>query len=193
MGRMPWATYLWPGLPQLWKRGTWTALCVAVGAALALNVAVAGSLVWSELFPPAMRRISLVAVALFWAGSAVYSLIWDRADWPPRCAAPTDDAYPSALGHYLKGNWFEAERLLDQMLKQNARDLDAGLLLATLWRHTGRIEEAIAQLDRLQLFEGNQKWELEIARERQLLAAARKDGTADDQSASDKMTATSAA
>jgi hypothetical protein len=43
-------------------------------------------------------------------------------------------------------------------------------MLATLLRHTGRLEEAVEHLDRLQRMEGSEKWGLEIQRERELLA-----------------------
>jgi hypothetical protein len=50
-------------------------------------------------------------------------------------------------------------------------------MLATLLRHTKRYREAGASLDRLERFEGSEKWELEIRRERDLLDAARKEAS----------------
>ena len=73
----------------------------------------------------------------------------------------------------MKGNWFEAERSLAELLDHNPRDLDARMMLATLLRHTHRWDEAQRQLDWLQKTEGSQKWELEMWRERQWLAEAR--------------------
>jgi len=40
-----------------------------------------------------------------------------------------------------------------------------------LYRHTGRLEEAASQLDRLERMDEAAKWGLEISRERQWLAA----------------------
>ncbi len=44
-------------------------------------------------------------------------------------------------------------------------------MLASLLRRAGRVAEAMAELEALELSEAGQKWSLETARERQLLAA----------------------
>ena len=43
-------------------------------------------------------------------------------------------------------------------------------MLATVLRHTGRFDEAAKQLDQLVCFDGAEKWELEIQKERELLS-----------------------
>jgi len=73
------------------------------------------------------------------------------------------------LDRYLQADWFESERALRRLLEENPRDLDAGLMLATLLRRTGRPGEAERELDRIERFDGSEKWELEIRRERELL------------------------
>ncbi len=173
MGRTPWATYLWPGLPQLWRQGSWSALALAVGAAVLVNVALAGSLVWSELLPPATRNAAWGAVLVVWVGSAVVARAARQRDAARQHARAASDAYLEALDHYLKGNWFEAECLLRELLRRNPRDLEAGLTLATLLRHTGRLEESLEELNRLERFDGWERWAMEIGRERALASAAR--------------------
>lgn len=174
MGRMPRATYLWPGLPQIWKRGAWSALALAVGFALLVNAALVVSFLWSELLPHGARTILWVVVGLIWSGSAVTACFRNSQERTIRAEQDRiiNDPYPEALDHYLKGNWFEAECVLGELLRRNPRDLEAGLLLATLLRHTGRFDEAAGQLERLGRFEGCEKWELEIGRERRLLDEA---------------------
>jgi hypothetical protein len=172
MGRTPWAAYLWPGLPQLWRRGSWSALVVAVGAAGLMNLALASSFVWSELLPERVRIGAWLAVAVLWAGSAAFSQWAQRRKTAQQDAARTDDAYLEATGQYLKGNWFEAECHLRELLRRDARDIEAGLMLATLLRHTGRLGEAARQLDRLQRLDGWERWAMEIGRERAYLASA---------------------
>ena len=172
MGRTPWAAYLWPGLPQLWLRGSWSALAVAVGAAGLVNLALASSLVWSELLPELVRIGAWVAVAALWAGSAAFSRWAQRRTTTRQETSRTDDAYLEATEHYLKGNWFEAECHLRELLRRDARDLEAGLMLATLLRHTARLGEAAQQLDRLQRLDGWERWAMEIGRERAYLEAA---------------------
>lgn len=168
MGRMPWATYLWPGLPQICRFGSWPGLGLAIGFAVLLNLALAGTILWDGLFAPGARKLIWAAVALTWFGSAVAAFM--RKD-----AAASDaeaDPYPQALEQYLRGNWFEAEQILARLLDRNPRDLEARLMLATLLRHTGRHQEAARQLDCLERCEGSGKWALEIARQRRFLAEA---------------------
>jgi len=178
MRRMRWALYLWPGLPQLWTRGTWSALGVAVSAGAALDVALLGTFVWTELLPQGVRNALWIALGIAWLAAAVFAVVWDRRHATGGSPELEKDKFSEATEHYLQGNWFEAERALGNLLRQNARDLEARLMLATLYRHRGRLDEAAGQLDLLRRFAGAEKWEPEISREQQLLAEARQSETA---------------
>jgi hypothetical protein len=160
-------------LPQLWKRGEWPALGLAIGFAVLVNLALAATIVWNELLAPDVRRIVWGAVAMVWAGSAIASCFGGRRDSEREPDEAVPGTYCEATEHYLKGNWFEAERILVGLLRDDPHDLDAHLMLATLLRHTSRFEEASKQLNRLQRLEGCEKWALEIGREREWLRAAR--------------------
>ena len=173
MRRKPWAIYLWPGLPQLWERGSWGALAAAVAAAALLNLAVLGAFGWSEVVAATWLRAAWLVLVAVWVGSVILSLAGTRRRESHGQADPADNAFEKALEHYLKGDWFQAERLLGERLSSSADDLETRLMMATLLRHTGRPEEAAAQLDLLELFEGAGKWEWEIRRERELLAQAK--------------------
>jgi thioredoxin-like negative regulator of GroEL len=147
---------------------------VAVGAAVLLNLALLGTFGWSELLAPELCKGLWVLLGVVWVGSAILSLGWTRRQ---RIRPSTDahgDTFSQAVEHYLKGDWFQAQRVLGDLLRSDASDVDARLMLATLLRHTGRLQEAAAELDLLRRFEGAVKWELEIERERELLAEAAK-------------------
>jgi len=73
------------------------------------------------------------------------------------------------MEYYLQGQWFEAEKSLVQLLRQNPRDVEARLMIATLFRRTRRWDEALRQLDQLERLEASQAWALEIQRERALI------------------------
>lgn len=173
MGRTPWPMYLWPGLPQIAREGSWAALAMAIGFAALVNLALMATLLWSELFTPEVRNSVWMAVLTIWGGSAVVSYRWDRRYAARRDAGPAEDAFTEARDHYLKGNWFESEHVLHGLLGENPRDLDAGLMLAALLRRAGRPDEAQRELDRLKRLDGSEKWEPEINRELELLHEAR--------------------
>lgn len=174
VGRRLWLAYLWPGLPRLWARGSWSALAVAVGFAALVNLALLSSLVWSELLAPSVRTACWTAVALVWGISAVFCYGWDRRGQAAGArSGVAQGRFDEAMGHYLQGNWFEAERVLVGLLRQDPRDTEARLMIATLLRHTGRSDEAARQLDQLERLEDARRWEWEIGRERAFLAEAR--------------------
>jgi hypothetical protein len=173
MRKMRWTTCLWPGLPQLWTHGSWSGLALALAAALVLDGLLLVSFGWSELVTPTVRNSLWAAFGVFW----MVTVSWSARECRRRTAAatpdPRSDPFPEALDLYLKGDYYQAEHLLEELLRRNLRDVDARLMLATLMRHTGRHDEAAAQLDTLAQFEGAGKWELEIERERELLKEAK--------------------
>ncbi len=174
MGRMPLATCLWPGLPQLWRTGERYGLALACGFALLLNVGLLASLAWSELFTREMRIGVWVAVAVVWCVSAVLGcrFIWRRSA-DDRLAIEQDE-FGEAQDHYLKGDWFQTQRILGDLLRRNPRDLEARLMLATMLRHTGQLNDAAGQLDQIALLEHSRRWVLEINHEKHLLADAQR-------------------
>ncbi len=87
-------------------------------------------------------------------------------------AAARDDLFRRGLGEYLRGAWFEAESLFNQLVASDPRDVDARLMLITLLRHTGRSADSQRRLDELVRLEKAEKWREEIERERQLLKAS---------------------
>ena len=190
MFKMPWMMYLWPGLPQIWKRGTWIGLAMAVGFAVLVNLSLMTSLIWSELTGSGMRIVSWALVGLIWLASAVASYGWNRNDAvrrqdpdpKPGQEAPLADG----LQYYLQKNWFEAERVFRRLLRRNSRDTDARLMLVGLLRHTERFEEATIQLQRLTRIEGSEKWDLEIQQEQRMLNLAKSKKEESDETISDE-------
>jgi hypothetical protein len=147
-------------------------LGLALAAAGLLDMILVVTFGWSELFSPGVRNALWVALGMVWLGGLVF--------FPGAAASPSrgKDSFPEAIDHYLQGNWFQAERVLSARLRQDAGDLDARLMLATLLRRTGRWEEAQREVDVLERCEGAWKWGPEIHRERQLLTEARNAGQA---------------
>ena len=178
--RMPWAVCLWPGLPSLWMRGAWSGLALAVAFAALLNILLVATLVWVEWIDPGLRLAGWTALGAFWFIALVTGhLHWDFRGmvgrrWArlrdPRLGLPaaytegktSEDLFREAQSQYLQGNWLRVESLLCHLIGGDPRDVDARLMLATLYRHTGRQQEAAGQLQRLELMEDARKWQEEI-------------------------------
>jgi hypothetical protein len=174
MRRMPWTICLWPGLPQIWSYGSWPGLAVALGAAAVLDVLLVVSFGWSELIGRDLRSALWSGFAAAWIVAAGWSL-WQCRRQVAMCGCETaEDGFARAADYYLKGDGYQAEQILEGLLRRDVRDVDARLMLATLLRHAGRLDEATRQLDVLSRFEGAGKWEVEIQNERDLLAEANK-------------------
>ncbi|MDZ4817875.1 MAG: tetratricopeptide repeat protein [Planctomycetota bacterium] len=169
MRLLSWLTILWPGLPQLWLRGSWSDFVVAGGFAALLNVSIVASWGYTEILPPAFRLIAWPGLLLFWGGFLLMNI---RA-MPSLLGLPDteilDALFTTAQTEYLNGNWFEAEVALNRVLELNPNDIDAHLLLASLLRKIGHVEEAKQTLRHLATITGCGKWQLEIAREWQML------------------------
>lgn len=186
----------WPGLAQLWLRGSYPALIWAIGFSLVLNLALVSTFLWPALLGSVFPAIVWPIIFLVWLVSIWASLsMVEQLAAPPKMSSeqerndfspenegiincdnePELDTVPShtlfnrAQREYLKGHWTEAESLLKQRLNQAERDIEARLLLATLYRHIDKLEFASSQLDQMEKLDDSVHWKFEINRERQLI------------------------
>jgi len=156
-------------------------LTLAVGFTALVNVLAAATLVWTEWLDSNVRWAAYGTLAVVW----LLSWIESRADWRrllaelsageagvPDAAETADRWFREAQALYLAGDWVSAEQTLLKLLKQDARDAEARLMLATLWRHEGWLDATAEELDRLELLETAAPWKDEIAWERERIAAA---------------------
>ena len=173
MRRMPWTIYLWPGLPQICFYGSWSGVGLAIAAAAALDVLLLVSFGWTELIGPNLRITFGIALVVGWIVGAVWSSQQCRRQKVAGSLQPAEDSFGQAIDCYLKGDAYQAEQVLEGLLRRNIRDVEARLMLATLLRRARRLDEATQQLDTLVKCEAAGKWELEIQEERDLLAEAR--------------------
>ena len=167
MDGMPRVMNCWPGLPQLWLRGSWAGLALAVGFAVLANVVILATFVWTDLLGTRMFVGGWAALILIWGASWVITKQWAKiqASAAEGVAQLSDRLYLEAQEEYLQGNWCEAERALNLLLANDVKDTDARMMLATLKRHTNRFVEAREELDVLSRFEAAAKWEHEIRME----------------------------
>ncbi|NDC63104.1 MAG: tetratricopeptide repeat protein, partial [Planctomycetia bacterium] len=171
-------TLLWPGMPWLWLRGSLAGLVLALAFGLAIDVAVLTTWVWTELVDV---RISLA----LWASTAAVWLIATGSAlsaFPPPLRTGRDEAtdalFVKARDAYLARDWLAAETRLRTLLELSPTDGEAQLLLGTLLRRVGRLEEARRALQTLSRSDSGASWSTTIAREIARIATAA--GAADE-------------
>jgi hypothetical protein len=165
---------LWPGLPELWYRGRWSALFPAICFAIVINFLVVARFIYPEWLVPALSKLAC------WVGLAVWAVLIVRAVGRlpgllhPRSISEQPDRYGEAREQYLRGELGQTEALLAGCLEVDHRDSPALLMLAGVYRQTGRWEAAentLRTLDRLETADG---WWLERAAELKKLERAKK-------------------
>lgn len=194
MQRANWLTCCWPGMSRLWLKGHWAGLFTALLFAGLLNLAIASKFIWPELLPPPLAWSMWPGVAGFWIFGLVQS--WrqmpqlvvippasrstagkpggrEQPEEDPEAEIFDDDLFTAAQQEYLKQNWYEAETLLRKILLDCETDIHARLMLAALYRHTGRVKEADKEVSRAARSDGSEEWEFEITEQRELIAKVR--------------------
>lgn len=169
-----WLSTLWPGLPALW-RGDGSGFAPALAFTLLLNAALLSTFIWTDIVATGVRCGAWGVVAFVVLASGWTTRRAARRPQPGDFASE-GDLFPDAMCEYLKGNWVETECLLERVLAARSSDLEARLLLATVWRRTRRLEEARTELQALCQLDGSVKWISEIRRELQYLDAASAEG-----------------
>ncbi|MEN1681629.1 MAG: hypothetical protein AAGJ46_18765 [Planctomycetota bacterium] len=208
--RMPWAAYLWPGLPHLWNAGSWAGLTLAVGFCVLLNVTILSTLVWPEWLPQRVRLACGLTTLGLWLLALVETrgeLIRQAARARGEATEPSADAEaspetehdarvneadaaetPSPLGQwfreaqhaYLAGDWVAAGRTLRRLLRTDRDDIEGLLLIASVWRMTDRQGRAARLLTRLARREDAEPWSEEIERELAILRSESQQQSAND-------------
>lgn len=83
----------------------------------------------------------------------------------------TSEVFIQAQQEYVRGNWFDAEALLLEIVHQHPRDAESLLLLVGVLRHTRRWQPALRRLEQLELLDNASPWRFEIQQERTLIAS----------------------
>lgn len=167
-------TLLWPGMPWLWLRGSLAGLVLALAFAVALDVAIVATWIWSELFALEISLGLWVATAAVWLVATVSAI----SAFPPRIPSARDAAadtlFVAARDAYLARDWLAAETKLRSLLVVSPTDGEAQLLLATLLRRVGRLKESREALEKLSRSDSGAPWRSAIAREFDHVTAAAK-------------------
>lgn len=176
--RSPFWLCLWPGLARLWVLGDAVSLIVAIGFGVLLQVALAVTFLWPELWgagisPAWSAGVTWVFVLWFWVTGLRSGQTFRRQQGAQQQVGPdetVDQLFVDAQTSYLKGHWIEAETAIEDLLARRPEDMEARLLLAGIFRRTKRFDLAQQELEQIQDLPGMGRWRFEIGRELELLS-----------------------
>lgn len=138
--------------------------------------------IWPELLTSQAKWVGGAALAGLWLAALVETRgelkrqaerrkaeAENRADPLELQQAEIEQQHDSQLAAaqrlYLAGDWVGTERTLLPLTKTNKQDIEAHLLLATVWRRQGREKEAARRLQWLTRLEAAARWRFEIESE----------------------------
>ncbi|MEI6258140.1 MAG: hypothetical protein WCQ77_16035 [Planctomycetota bacterium] len=173
MGFARYLTLVWPGMPWLWLRGSLAGLVLALAFALAVDMAVLTTWIWSELVDFRLSLALWTATAAVWLIATASAITAFPPPIPQGRDAATDKLFVTARDSYLARDWLAAETCLRTLLEISPTDGEAQLLLGTLLRRVGRCDEAAAALEALSRSDAAGPWRGTIARELERVAARR--------------------
>jgi len=165
-------TLVWPGLPWLWLRGSVAGLVLALAFAVALDMAIMATWVWTEFLELPIVIGLWAGVAAVWVIATVSAATTFPAPLQTGPDAAADSLFTAARDAYLARDWLAAETTLRSLLIVRPTDGEAQLLLGTLLRRVGRLKEARAALEALSRSDAGAAWRSAIVRELDRLAAA---------------------
>ena len=180
MGFARYLTLVWPGMPWLWLRGSFAGLVLALAFALAVDVAVFTTWIWSELVDVRLSVALWTATAVVWLIATVSALTGFPPPIPHGRNAAADALFVKARDAYLARDWLAAETRLRSLLDLLPTDGEAQLLLGTLLRRVGRLDEAAAAFETLSRSDAGATWLPAIGRELERIATARRPPVAGD-------------
>jgi tetratricopeptide (TPR) repeat protein len=159
---------LWPGLPSLWIRGEVYSLAIAGLFGVLLNLAMLATFYWSEWLSVTLVRSLWLSIAISSCWSLIKTIILPLQIYPARPSQECDDLLRLAHVDYLRGQYLEAEASLHKILAAGHEDVEAALLLASVFRRTGRFRQALVCLEKLERLDQSRKWYIEISKEKAL-------------------------
>jgi thioredoxin-like negative regulator of GroEL len=174
-------TLAWPGLPWLWLRGSLAGLVLALAFAVSFDVAMVTTFIWGDLIELPFTVAVWTATAVVWLVSTVSAVATFPHPLAQPPAAEVDPLFARARDAYLARDWLAAETRLRELLLLAPTDGEAQLLLGTLLRRVGRLEEARAALEKLAGSDSGARWQRAIAADLSRLATGSRGAAADSE------------
>lgn len=162
----------WPGLEAAWTRGESRGLLLSVFFAWAICWLLMATFVWPELAISSLVILGWCGFGLTLLVMLIKGLLQPPKSWSSEDA---ETLFSAAQHEYLRGNWFESEAKLLQILQQNPEDVSAALLLVGVLRQTSRFAPALRRIEQLELLDATRAWQFEVAQEKRLIERAQEE------------------
>ena len=159
---------MWPGLAAAWYRGAKQDLVIAIACCWLASFMLMATFIWPSWLPVLLVRALWIAGILAW----IVSTGMNHMRLPALLGSGdvgSDEEFQAAQEAYLRGNWFDAEAQLLEILQKAPRDAESWLLLVGVLRHTSRFQAAMRRLSQLPQRAASHRCQFEIQRERALI------------------------
>jgi hypothetical protein len=151
----------WPGACKAWDRTDTTSLWIAIGFSWSTCLAIATTCLWEEWLHAWLRFLLCFVLVAFACASGARVILFGEVI-PEDTKPARDERFRKAQESYLQGSYFEAEQQLLKNLAINESDIESALLLASVYRRSGKFRESLETLSQLQLKERSARWTTEI-------------------------------
>lgn len=159
---------MWPGALGAWKHGDIRSVLIAISFGLLLSIGWTATTIWPLWLSP-WRLGLLWSIAVIVAGlSVVHNAARGLLRAPTLRSGCPDAALVEAQSLYLQASYFEAEQLIAPYCRPGGFDAEAAILMASIFRRTGRYSQALSILDELSLRDCGLLWVEEIEWEKKL-------------------------
>lgn len=165
------ASYFWPGYRRAWDEMDHQSAVVAIAFAWMMVFVGFNLFYWTSWYPGWLVNLATIALVAISIGHGAKRILFGES--LASSAITIDDleeaerSFRLAQENYLQGSYFEAEQQLLKNLAINEADIESALLLASVYRRSGKFSESLETLAQLQLKERSDRWMTEILVEKE--------------------------
>ena len=165
------ASYFWPGYRKAWDEMDHQSVVLAIAFAWMVVFVGFNLFYWTSWYPGWLINLATIALLMISIGHGAKRILFGES--LASSAITIDDleeaeqSFRLAQESYLQGSYFEAEQQLLKNLAINEADIESALLLASVYRRSGKFSESLETLAQLQLKERSERWMTEILVEKE--------------------------
>jgi hypothetical protein len=172
------ASYFWPGYRKAWDQLDQQSAMVAILFAWTAIFVSFNLFYWPEWFPGWLVKLTTIALVFTSLGHGTKGILFgesvSKAQFSKDSLEEAERSFRLAQESYLQGSYFEAEQHLLKNLAINESDIESALLLASVYRRSGKFQESLDTLSQLQLKERSARWAAEILVEKEKVVRSKR-------------------